>query len=358
MHETVTKMKHPNSRRLVAVALCTLAASAWADTFSGAGSSAAAPIYRSWGAAYEQATGHKLAYESAGSSAGMRKIGAGEVGFGATDVAPVEAALKKTGLAVFPIAITGIAPVVNLPKIAEGQLRLNGPVLAQIFMGRITQWNAPEIAQLNPGLTLPHLPIRVIVRSDGSGTTYNYADYLAKVHPDWAGAFGVKSSIAWPEGFIAAKGSEGVSKLVRETPGGISYVDFGYVRDYRLNPVQLQNQAGEFLSPSNEGFRAALGQSDWVRSGNFTTTLTNMPGRAAWPITMGTFAAVPRVTDRPQETLPALKFIAWSFLHGDTLVQTNNFVRLPTRVQAAAFRIIASVQDQAGNPIGMQVSGF
>ncbi len=329
-----------------------------ADTFTGAGSSAAAPIYRSWGAAYEKATGSRLAYESAGSSAGMRKIKAREVGYGATDVAPPPAELDKDGLAVFPIAITGIAPVVNLPRLAEGQLRLSGPVLARIFMGQIGHWNAPEIAQLNPGLALPALPIKVVVRSDGSGTTYNYTDYLAKVHPDWQGRYGVKSSIAWPEGFIAAKGSEGVSKAVRETVGGIAYVDFGYVREHGLNPVQMQNQAGEFLSPSSEGFRAALSHSDWVSSGNFTSTLTDKPGRGSWPITMGTFAAVPRVTDKPQATLPALKFFAWSFLHGDELVQQNNFVRLPTRVQAAAFKVIASVKDQAGNPIGLQVSGF
>lgn len=340
------------------VALAAASASAWAESLTGAGSSAAAPIYRSWGAAYEKATGHKLGYESAGSSAGMRKIRAREVGYGASDVAPAPAELAKDGLAVFPIAITGIAPVVNLPRITEGQLRLNGRVLARIFMGQITQWNAPEIAELNQGLALPHLPIKVIVRSDGSGTTYNYTDYLAKVHPDWQGKFGVKTSIAWPEGFLAAKGNEGVAKAVRETLGGITYADYGYVKEHKLVPLQLMNQAGEFVSPSNEGFRAALAASDWVRSGDFTTTLTDKPGRGVWPITMGTFALVPLVTAKPQETLPALKFFAWSFQHGDELVQQSNFVRLPTRVQATAFKIITSVKDQAGNPIGMQVSGF
>lgn len=351
-------MNRKISLGLAAGLLALVAGHAAAESFTGAGSSAAAPIYRSWGGAYEKATGHKLAYESAGSSAGVRKIRALEVGYGASDVAPPQAELAKDGLAVFPIAITGIAPVVNLPKIGEGQLRLSGPVLARIFMGQIAQWNAAEIAELNPGLALPNLPIRVIVRSDGSGTTYNYTDYLAKVHPDWQGRFGVKTSIAWPEGFITAKGNEGVAKAVRETLGGITYTDFGYVRDYKLNPVQVKNQAGDFVSPSNEGFHAALAASDWVRSGNFTTTLTDKPGRGVWPITMGTFALVPLVTAKPQETLPALKFFAWAFLHGDELVQQSNFVRLPTRVQASAFKIIASVKDQAGNPIGMQVSGF
>lgn len=350
--------KNSISLGLAAIVLLLGSAGAAADSVTGAGSSAAAPIYRSWGRAYEKATGTSLAYESVGSSAGIRKIRAHEVGYGASDVAPPAAELKKDGLAVFPIAITGIAPVINLPKIADGQLRLNGAVLARIFMGQITQWNAAEIAQLNPGLALPNLPLKVIVRSDGSGTTYNYTDYLAKVHPDWQGRFGVSTSIAWPGNFLPAKGSEGVAKLLRETVGGISYIDFAYVGEYRLNPVQLNNQAGDYVSASNDGFRAALANSDWVSSGNFTTTLTNKPGRGVWPITMGTFALVPLVTDKPQETLPALKFFAWSFLHGDLLVQENNFVRLPTRVQAAAFRIISSVTDRAGNQIGMQLTGF
>lgn len=342
----------------VVIWLAAGAGGAGAETFTGAGSSAAAPIYRNWGAAYEKATQNKLVYESAGSSAGMRRIKAREVAYGATDVAPTRAELDKDGLVVFPIAITGIAPVVNLPRITEGKLRLNGPVLARIFMGQVTQWNAPDITQLNPGLVLPALPIKVIVRSDGSGTTYNYTDYLAKVHPDWQARFGVKNSIAWPSHFMSAKGSEGVARAVLDTVGGISYVDFGYVQDYQLTPVQLANAAGDYLSPSSDGFRAALSASDWVSTGNFTTTLTNMPGRGVWPITMGTFAVVPQVADQPGAVLPALQFFAWSFMHGDELVRQSSFVRLPTRVQAAAFRIIASVKDKSGNPIGMQVTGY
>ncbi len=351
-------MQQTIRRAALALGLVWMAAASTAQTFTGAGSSAAAPIYRSWAVAYEKAKGPKLAYESAGSSAGLRKIKASEVGYGATDVAPSRAELEQDGLAVFPIAITGIAPVVNLPKITEGQLRLNGSVLARIFMGQISVWNAPEIAQLNPGLALPNLPIKVIVRGDGSGSTYNFADYLAKVHPAWKASFGVQTVITWPQQFMAVRGSEGVAKAVRETVGGIAYVDFAYVKEFKLVTSQLANQSGEYLAPSNEGFRAALAASDWNRSGDFSTTLTDMPGRGVWPITMGTFAVVPLVSTKPQETLPALKFLAWSLVHGDKLVQDNSFVRLPTRVQATAFKIIASVKDQAGNPIGMQATGF
>lgn len=340
------------------VLLMGVAPVAWAANFSGAGSSAAAPIYRSWGQAYEKATGKTLAYESAGSSAGMRKIKAGEVGYGATDVPPPAAELGKDGLVVFPIAVTGIAPVVNLPRVGPGQLRLDGTTLARIFMGQITRWNAPEIAQLNPGLTLPTLPIKAIVRSDGSGTTYNFSDYLAKVHADAKNVLGVKTTLNWPEGFVAAKGSEGVAKAVRETPGAIGYIDFGYVQEFQLVTVQLAHAGGEYASPSYEGFRAALTASDWVRTGNFTTTLTQMPGSKAWPITMATFVVFPKVAEKSEETLEALRFFSWCFMHGDALVKESNFVRLPDRVQAAAFRVISTVQDKSGRNLGMQLSGY
>lgn len=338
--------------------LSAVAVGANANGLTGAGSSAAAPIYRSWGQAYEKATGQKLSYEAVGSSAGVRKIVAREVGFGATDVAPSNEELKKSGLALFPVAISGIAPVINLPKVGDGQLRLTGPVLARIFMGQITQWNAAEIVQLNPGLVLPNLPIKVIVRNDGSGTTYNFADYLAKVQPEWQEKFGVKTTITWPENFASAKGSDGVSTALRDTVGGITYVDISFARDYKLSTVQLKNLAGDFVAPSNEAFRAALASSEWIGTGNFTSTLTEKPGRGAWPITMGTFVLVPLVTDNPKETTSALKFMAWAFTNGDSLVQQHSFVRLPTRLQTAAFKVIAGVKDTSGTPIGMQVAGF
>lgn len=327
------------------------------QSVTGAGSSAAAPIYQSWAREYQKASGVGVKYDSVGSSAGMKKIRAHEAGFGASDVAPSDAELNQDGLVVFPIAITGIAPIVNLPKVGDGQLRLNGEVLVRIFMGEITQWNAPEIVQLNPGLNLPDLPVKVVVRSDGSGTTYNFADYLAKMSPAWKGKYGVKTSFAWPESFLGAKGSEGVVKAVKETTGSIGYVDFGYVRDNRLSAAQLKNLEGDFVMPSINAFRTALAGSEWGSKGTFTTTLTNMPGKGAWPITMGTFAVVPQVTDKADETLRALQFFVWAFLHGDTLVQENNFVRLPNRVQAAAFKAITTVKDKAGTLIGLNLVG-
>lgn len=283
----------------------------------------------------------------------MKKIRAREVDFGASDVAPSDAELAKDGLVVFPIAITGIAPVVNLPKIADGQLRLTGEVLARIFLGEITQWNAPEIAKLNPDLILPKMEIKVAVRSDGSGTTYNFADYLAKVSQVWKENRGVKTSIAWHDGVLASKGNEGVTATVKQTSGAIGYVDFGYVGDNQLAAVQIQNAAGEFLRPSHVSIRTALMNSEWSSKGVFNTTLTNKPGKGSWPLTMGTFALVPQVTENPEQTRRALKFFLWAFTHGDALVHKQNFVRLPDRVQAAAFRAISGVKDKAGNNIGM-----
>jgi len=319
---------------------------------SGAGSSAAAPIYKTWAREYQKASGIALNYDPAGSSAGIKKIAAAEVDFGASDVAPSSAELNQLGLVLFPVAITGIAPVLNLPKIGEGKLKLSADVLARIFLGDITHWNAREIAALNGELPLPDLPIKVVVRSDGSGTTYNFADFLAKVSPQWSTRFGVKTSYTWPDTHIAVKGSSGVVKAIKDTPGSIGYVDYGYVAENGLNYAQVQNPNGTFVKPTTEAFRSALLASEWASKGAFGTTLTQMPGKSSWPITMGTYVLVPKVTDKPEATQRALKFFAWSFTHGDALVQESSFVRLPDRVQALAYRAISSVRDKSGAAIG------
>lgn len=344
-----------STTRRIAAILATLACAALthAETITGAGSSAAAPIYRIWAREYQKATGATLAYDAAGSSAGLKKIKAGETGFGASDIAPTEAELAADGLVLFPVAITGIAPVVNLPRVADGQLKLTGDVLARVFAGEIDKWSAPEIKQLNPGVPLPDLPIKVVARSDGSGTTYNFADYLAKVYPAWKDRFGVKAQVAWGPAALAVKGSDGVVKAVKETPGAIGYVDYGYVADNKLATASLRNEDGEFVRAAVPGFQSALAASEWRAKGVFTSTLTAQRGKASWPITMGTFVVVPRVTDKPEQTQAALKFFLWAFNHGDALVREASFVRLPDRVQASAFKAITSVKDKSGKPIGL-----
>jgi phosphate transport system substrate-binding protein len=336
---------------LVALSTCQ-SALAQVQSINGAGSSAAAPIYRSWAREYQKVTGVIMNYEPVGSSAGVKKISAREIDFGASDVAPPDAELAKSGLIAFPIAITGVAPVVNLPNVIDGQLRLTGPVLASIFLGEISKWNAPEISDLNPGINFPNRPIKVVVRSDGSGTTYNFADYLARVSAQWKEKYGVKSLFTWPEAFLAVKGSNGVVKAIRETEGAIGYVDYGYVKDFKLSSVQIKNASGEFLAPSSASFKAALNASEWTSKGTFNGTLIALTGKNCWPITMGTFAVLPLVTDKQQATQRALRFFVWAFLNGDALVQESNFVRLPDRVQASAFKAINGVKDTSGNSLG------
>lgn len=326
-----------------------------AQAVTGAGSSAAAPIYRSWARAYTKATGSPVGYEPVGSSAGMQRIQQQAVGFGATDVYPSERELGDNRLVALPVAITGISPIVNLPKVQDAQLRLTGEVLSRIFMGQVVHWNATEIVALNPDIALPDLPIRLVVRADGSGTTYNFADYLGKVSAQWKSAHGAKTRIQWPEGHLAFKGSEGVAKGVRDTVGAIGYVDFGYVAEYGLASVQMKNADGHFIKPSVGAFRSALANSEWATAGDFHRTLTQQPGKSAWPITMGTFVVFPRITKNAEQTTQALKFIVWSFLHGDTLVQENNFVRLPDRVQASAFKVITYIRDAHGHPLDLNL---
>jgi phosphate transport system substrate-binding protein len=346
-------MNHWTSWAAAALTALACGPFAQAQTITGAGSSAAAPIYRIWAREYQKATGATLAYDAVGSSAGLKKIKAGETGFGASDVAPSESELTADGLVLFPVAITGIVPVVNLPRIADGQLRLTGDVLARIFMGEIDKWSAAEIRQLNPGVALPDAPIKVIARADGSGTTYNFADYLARAHGPWKEKMGVKTLVAWGPAVTAVKGSDGVVNAVKETAGSIGYVDYGWVVDNKLAAVAIRNEEGDFVRPTVQGFQAALAASDWSAKGVFTGTLTAQRGKASWPITMGTFILVPRVSGKPEQTQAALKFFVWAFNHGDALVQQASFVRLPDRVQASAFKAITSVKDKGGKPLGM-----
>jgi phosphate transport system substrate-binding protein len=311
-------------------------------------------MYRAWATAFGHKQDFQLAYDPAGSSAGLKKIKANEVGFGASDVAPSEQDLIKDQLVLVPTFITGAVPVVNLPKIGSGKLRLSGELLVDIFSGKITRWNAPEIQRLNPGLTLPNIEIQPVVRSDGSGTTYYFTDYLSHVSAEWKAKFGAKTSIAWPANFLGAKGSDNVAKTVRDKTGAIGYIDFNYIDEYDLNPVQLRNASGEFVSATVGGLRAALRASDWSSKGDFHAPLADLPGKAVWPIPMGTFVLLPKVTSTPEETARALRFFVWILIKGDQVVEDMSFVRLPDKLQALAYKALTSVTDRDGNALGHQ----
>ncbi len=261
---------------------------------------------------------------------------------------------KRVHLVLVPTVVTAAVPVVNLPSVAQGQLRLTGDVLAKIFLGRLTSWDASAIQALNPGMALPKLKIRPVVRADGSGTTFHFTDYLSNVSDDWRATFGTKSSLSWPTGFLPANGSGEVVRLVRSNPGTIGYIDYNYVLDASLSPVQLRNAAGNFVTAQVNSFREAVLNSDWNKKGDFSTSLVNRPGQDTWPITMGTFIVVPEISKSGKQTLAALRFVTWGYLHGDDLARQAKFVPLPERVQGNAYRELARVTDESGANIGLQ----
>lgn len=325
-----------------------------AETLTGAGSSAAAPLYRAVATAYGSKQDFQLVYDPAGSSTGLKKIKAGEVGFGASDIAPSQTDLTKDQLVLVPTFITGVVPAINLPKLGPVSLRLTGPVLADIYLGKITRWNAPEIQSLNTDIKLPALEIKPVVRSDGSGTTFYFTDYLSRISPEWKEKFGAQSSIAWPANFTGVKGSDSVAKTVKETTGAIGYVDFNYVTEYSLGTVQLRNASGEFVSPGVATFRTALRASEWSGKGDFHATLANLQGSNVWPITMGTFVLLPKVSSKPAETANAVRFVIWAMLKGDRVIEAMSFVRLPDKMQALAYKELSSITDKDGRLIGLQ----
>jgi phosphate transport system substrate-binding protein len=351
----------PNLRPLLSLVCGALTAFALqagaAETISGAGSSAAAPVYKVWATEYAKAQGTTLDYAPIGSGAGMAKINRHEVDFGASDVIASAADLKKNDLVMFPTVITGVVPVVNIARIGPNELRLTGDVLGRIFAGQVTQWDAPEIRALNPGLKLPARPIRVVARADGSGTTYHFSDYLARTSPAWKARYGVANHFDWPAGTLAVKGSAEIAKTVLATADSIGYIDYNYVLDEALTGVAMKNADGQFVPASVEAFHQAVMHSTWYTQGDFSTEINDLPGAATWPITMGTYIAVPRVAVTADRAERTLAFLTWAYLHGDALARQAKFVPLPERVQASAYREISRVLDAHGQSLGAKVMG-
>lgn len=335
--------------------LCTISicfgSSAVAIDINGAGSSAAGPLYVKWAEHYRHSSETQLRYQPVGSSAGLKQIKQRVVDFGASDVAVPAAELKKEKLICFPSAISGVVPVINVPGIKSGDLLLTGEILADIFARKITQWNDPGIAALNPGLKLPKIEIALVVRQDGSGTTYNFTDYLSKVSTAWKDGFGRNFLIKWPSDAKPAKGSSGVVVLLKQTPGAIAYVDYNYVVQDKLAFVKLKNRNGKFVAPIPEAFAAALHNSEWRTKANFEEMLTDKPGPQSWPITMGTFVILPQTASDPARMTATLSFFTWAFMKGDRIVNEIDFVRLPDKIQAKIFSEMTKITDGKGNPL-------
>ena len=310
------------------------AAPALAVDITGAGSSFAAPIYGAWGAAAKAPLGVLLNYQALGSSAGQNQVIARTVDFGASDAPMAGAKLASNMLLQFPTVMGGVVPIVNLPGIKSNQLRLTGAVLADLFSGEISTWNDPKIAALNPGVKLPDTAVAAVHRADGSGTTFVFTSYLAKESPDWKSKIGAASSIAWPTG-AGAKGNDGVAATVRNTEGGIGYVEYAYANKNGLTTTLLKDKAGAFVAPDLDSFTKAADGADWQNAQFFAVDLLDTPGAGAWPIVSATFVLLPINPKDTARSAAVLRFFDWAFRNGAPAARSLQYVPLPASVQTA-----------------------
>lgn len=328
-----------------------MVSTAHAANITGAGATFPYPIYAKWADAYRKATGIRLNYQSIGSGGGIKQIRAKTVDFGASDAPLKPSELDKDGMLQFPAIIGGVVPIVNVKGIAPGQIRLNGKVLSDIFLGKIKRWNDPAIAELNPGLSLPSRKITVVRRADGSGTTFLFTDYLARMSKDWANNVGVGKAVAWPTG-VGGKGNEGVAAYVQRIKGAIGFVEFAYAKTNKMSHVLLQNRAGKFVAPSSETFAAAAANASWKKAPGFYLVLTDQPGASSWPITGASFIIVYKQPDDPARVLEVLSFYSWAFKSGAKMADELGYVAMPASVVATIEKAWArNLTDKSGAPI-------
>ena len=308
---------------------------------TGAGSTFVYPVLAKWASEYAKSHGVQINYQSIGSGGGIAQIKAGTVDFGATDAPLAPTDLQAAGLLQFPIVIGGIVPVVNLPGVKAGDIKLSGPLLADIYLGKVKKWNDPEIAKLNPGVKLPSDQIYVVHRSDGSGTTYNFVNFLSQVSPEWKQKVGVGTSVAWPTG-VGGKGNEGVAAYVQRIKGSIGYVEYAYVIQNKMTYALIQNAAGEFPQPSAAAFQAAAASADWKSVQDFDLVMTNAPGKDAYPLAATTFVLMRTQPKNPQASKAAVAFFTWAMDHGQGLAESLDYVPLPPALVAQIESYIGS----------------
>lgn len=320
-------MKRTFSLSLLLSAFC-LSTAAHAVDVTGAGSSFVFPVLSKWSQAFSEKTGNRINYQSIGSGGGIAQIKAGTVDFGATDAPMSTDDLQKGGLGQFPTIIGGIVPVINVEGIEPGKLKLDGPTMAKIFMGEIKTWNDPAIAALNPGLKLPDGAITVVRRSDGSGTSYNFTNYLSKVSPEWKEKFNFGTTVNWPVG-VGGKGNEGIAAYVKQIKGSIGYVEYAYALTNKMSHVQLKNAAGNFVQPDAKSFQAAAATADWKSAKDFNLLMTNAPGADAWPITATTWIVMYKEPKNEERSKVAFDFFKWSLEHGQKDAAALDYVPVP-----------------------------
>lgn len=316
-----------------AAAAVTLAGVAAATDITGAGATFPFPIYAKWAEDYKKATGASMNYQSIGSGAGIRQIQAKTVDFGASDAPLSKEQLDKDGLIQFPAIIGGVVPVVNVEGIGPGQIRFTGPLLADIYLGKVKTWNDPAITALNPGLKLPADPITVVRRSDGSGTTFLWVDYLAKVSPEWKSKVGVGTAVSWPEG-VGGKGNEGVAAYVQRIKGSIGYVEYAYAKKNKMAHAAVRNRDGNFIQPDDKTFQAAAASADWGKVPGMGIVLTDQPGKDAYPITGASFIMMHKAQANADKGMAVMKFFDWAFANGDKAALDLEYVPMPDSVVA------------------------
>jgi len=321
-----------------------------AADISGAGATFPYPIYAKWADAYKKETGIGVNYQSIGSGGGIKQIQARTVTFGATDMPLKAAELDKSGLAQFPAVMGGVVPVVNIEGVKPGELAIDGPTLARIFLGQIKTWNDPAIAKLNANVKLPAQPIVVVHRSDGSGTTFLFTDYLAKVSADWQSKVGANTAVEWPVG-IGAKGNEGVANNVGQTKGSIGYVEYAYAKQSKLRHAKMANKDGKVVEPTADAFSAAAANANWEGTAGFGVILTDEPGAGSWPIAGATFILMHKKPQRPADSTEALKFFAWAYAKGGKMAEELDYVPMPGKVVGAIQKSWQEIKDQKGQPV-------
>ena len=309
---------------------CIAMGSAMAADITGAGATFPFPIYSKWAEGYKAATGTGMNYQSIGSSGGIKQIRAKTVTFGATDAPVPGADLDKDGMVQFPAIIGGTVPVLNLDGFKPGELRISGPVLAEVFMGTISKWNDAKLAALNPGKNLPDVAITVVHRADGSGTTFNFTDYLSAISKDWADKVGKNAAVKWPAASsVGGKGNEGVAANVNRIKGSVGYVEYAYVKKNKMNFMQLQNADGKFVAPDDKTFAAAAAGADWFSVPGMGVSMVNAKGATAWPISTASFILMYKQPGDKAASNEALKFFDWAFKNGAKMADELDYVALP-----------------------------
>ena len=318
-------LKHRTAALVLAGSVVFTAAAA---DITGAGATFIYPLLSKWSADYSEATGNKINYQSIGSGGGIAQIKAKTVDFGSSDKPLPPEELKAAGLGQFPSAIGGVVPVINIPGLKAGAMKLDGELVADIFLGKVTRWNDPRIVALNGGVNLPDMKITVVHRSDGSGTTFNWVNYLSKVSPEWKAKVGEGTTVKWPVG-IGGKGNEGVAAYVKQINGAIGYVELSYALQQKLTYSRLKNASGNYVNPSDASFSAAAANAKWADARDFYLVMTNAPGEASWPITATNFILMYKSPKNAAGAKNAKEFFKWVYANGDAQAKALDYVPLP-----------------------------